>query len=781
MNALSILFAAVMLGPWRTYEVYQPTIERHFVLDAYAQELKYNHDSTIAWFKDRWICCWNANQPPVEGKPGQLNYMSTSPEGKTWSPALPAFSSEKRCVNPVPCPTGTQWQPNFVIVNDVLWAVWCQNSRDKHKGCYVSRLKEPDGKWVNRLLLWDGNPKPEIGGKRWRLFPTQNPIQLRSGRVLAPLTMTGPMAADAPSGLSKAWWGHEKRNTVLYTDDAGATWHVSPGTILPGKSWAQWEPTVWELPDGTVMMLARNNDHRDPALGGPRPAEALTWSLSRDGGATWTPHEYVPLETVCSRMHVLPAGGNRWMMTHNDWPAGTFVQDRLNLALFFTRGPGIDFVAGPGYTAHEPVVCYPQMWVRGNKVLISYSQGPQIRSIKVAHISPLPDPTRYYLFPRSNIPDSPAPDRVGKAYCFNGHQSLTTREPVDPGDNGFSAGAWVRATNGGALLDTRVPKPRGGFVWALRGGDHGLHPFVFLYTPEINIMPSLTVPPNEWVYVGITVDKQEGWIDFYVNGKSERVRPKTPPSHPLKGTTGRIGAKRPEHSKISGLHGELRVLSLYANARWGKAEHHGLHNQYAAELGRPLLDAARKPDGTPALLCDPPDTDGIQRNFIVPEGEIDRIEVAKDDGLQVLRFTGQTSAGVDLDENDRQRGDRVDFAFRFRIEEGEEHVLCTVGDAVHPARLIARGNELILRAGGQDAACGRITPEGWAHVEITTVGDKTSARMKDGQWATVTHRPLSTWLYLGQGYRQKDAGGGGRFIVDVASVRSRVVRAKSTE
>jgi len=26
-------------------------------------------------------------------------------------------------------------------------------------------------------------------GKRWRLFPTQNPIQLRSGRVLAPVTM----------------------------------------------------------------------------------------------------------------------------------------------------------------------------------------------------------------------------------------------------------------------------------------------------------------------------------------------------------------------------------------------------------------------------------------------------------------------------------------------------------------------------------------------------------------------------------------------------------------
>jgi len=383
--------------PWRGYEVYQPRVERYYVVDVDAQELKYNHDSSTAWFRGRWFCLWNAHQKPAEGTPGQLNYMSVSADGRTWSPPEPAFASERHSANPVPCPKGTQWQPNLIVIGEELWAVWSQNSKDEHNGCYVSRLREPDGKWENRRLEWDGRPDPEVDGKRWRLFPTQNPVRLRSGRILAPVTMIGPMAADAPP-MIKSWWATEKRDSVIYSDDAGKTWNASAGAVQPKRTWAQWEPTVWELPDGTVMMLARNNDFRGRQEEGPRPAEMLLWSKSADGGATWTPHEYVPLETVASRMHVLPAGGDRYMMVHNDWPAGRFCSDRNNLALFFTRGPGFAFTAGPGLTGAEPVACYPQMFIRDNAVSISYSQGMHYRSIKVVHVSPLPDPNRYYLF-----------------------------------------------------------------------------------------------------------------------------------------------------------------------------------------------------------------------------------------------------------------------------------------------------------------------------------------------------------------------------------------------
>lgn len=777
------MFSALLLcaaglaapGPWRTYEVYQPRIERHFVVNADTGELKYNHDSSIAWFRDRWFCIWNANQPPAEGKPGQLNYISTSRDGRTWTPPEPAFSSEARSANPIPCPTGFQWQPNLIVVRDELWAVWSQNSKDEHFGCYVSRLSHPDGRWRNRLLKWDGNVRPEVDGKRWRLFPSQNPIRLRSGRILAPVTMIGPPAADAPP-LEKAWLMNEKRNSVLYTDDEGETWHISPGAVHPARTWAQWEPTVWELRDGSVMMFARNNDFRGRAEDGPRPAEMLMWSRSTDGGATWTPHEYVPLETVCSRMHVLPAGGDRFAMVHSDWPADKFVSDRQNIALFFTRGAGIDFVAGPGLTGYEPVVAYPQMCIRGDTMLVSYSQGNQPRSIKVAHVSPLPDPDRYYLFPRTNLPPPAAPERIGDAYRFFGGQHIATRAVIDPGEEAFSIGAWVWPRGGGVLLDTRRSNPNAGFVCGVRGGEHWLRPFIYLATPEHNIAPSIEFTPGQWNYVGFTVDNRAGSIVFHINAQSERVPFTAPAGQPLRGTTGHIGAKRFEGSRLTGLIGELRALALYRSTVFGVAEHNWLHNAFAASLDRPTRAPAAPPKGKPIVWLDPAGEPAFDRDFVLPQDDPGGVTVVEADGRQAVRFSGEASAGVDLDQNDRRRGDRVELTFRFRIESGDDHVLCTVGDANEPARLVAKSGELWLKAGDEQRSCGRLRTGDWNLVELLTQGEQTSARLNDGSRTRVQHEPVATWLYLGQGYRTGAIPGESRFLVDVPSVRSRVTQ-----
>ena len=109
---------------------------------------------------------------------------------------------------------------------------------------------------------------------------------------------------------------------------------------MVGKEWAVWEPTVWECPDGMVRMLARNNNWGPLNKGGDPTTRMLLSSMSRDRGATWSAHEYVPIETIASRMHVLPIGGGGFAMVHNDWPKGRFVSDRQNMALFFNRGGG---------------------------------------------------------------------------------------------------------------------------------------------------------------------------------------------------------------------------------------------------------------------------------------------------------------------------------------------------------------------------------------------------------------------------------------------------------
>ncbi len=771
MSHLVTLTCATLLatGPWRSYEVYQPEIERHFVVNTHAQSLKYNHDSSIAWFEDRWFCLWNANEPPNEGKPGQLNYVSTSRDGEHWASPLAVFATEECSVNPIPCPKGTQWQPNLIVVDGELWAVWSQNSRDEHTGCYVSKLSDPDGKWRNERLLWDGNDRPEIDGQRWRLFPTQNPCRLRSGRVLAPVTMMGAQAADAPAGLSNAWWGTEKRDSVLYTDD-GHTWHVSHGAVQPERTWAQWEPTVWQLPDGTVMMFARNNDHRARQDEGPGPAEMLLWSKSSDDGETWTPHEYVPLETVASRMHVIPVGGERFMMVHNDWPAGEFVSDRLNLALFFTRGAGIDFVAGPGLTADELVVAYPQMWVLDGRLAVSYSQGRQFRSVKVAFVEPLPDPNRFYLFPRTNTPTGPVPTKVNGTLAFNGAQHLATRDPIHLSQDGFSLGAWVRSEGGGTLLDNRSTQPAGGIVWGIRG----LEPYVYLGTVEHNVQSSLTVDSSGWTYTGVSIDNLRGKATFFVGTKSQTVKFTAPSPRPFQGGTAFVGHKRLETSRVAPFSGQIRRMAVYGNTRLNPSEHAWLINESAEEFGQPKQPEASRPEDSPILWLDPADESLLADAFDMPAVYEPAAEVAIVDGREVLRIRGDASAGVDLDPNNRRRGDRVEIEFRFHVENGDRQVLTTVGDANQPARVVVEQGTVSLRSAEETVRLGTVSVDEWSTLRLETSGNVTRAWLNDSRSATVEHHPVATWLYLGEGYPDHGTPTESSVVIDIGSVRSRV-------
>lgn len=770
MAALSIPLAVLLTtaGPWRTYEVYQPAIERHFVLEAPTSRLKYNHDSTLAWYGDRWYCLWNANEIAAEGKPGQLNYQATSLDGRTWSAPIPAFSSEEACTNPVPCPSGTQWQPTFLLAGTELWAMWCQNSRDEFNGTYLSRLRAPGGRWENRRLTWDGNPEPEVDGKRWRLFPTQNMVRLRCGRVLAPVTMIGPQATDLPTNLERGFWGNEKRNSVLYSDDDGATWRVSPGTAQPGRSWAQWEPTVWELPDGTVRMFARNNDPRSLAEGGPRPTEMLLEAHSHDGGATWTTSVPVPLETVCSRMHVIPAGGDRYLMTHNDWPAGRFVADRRNLALFSVRGSGTNFVAGPGFTDQELCVCYPHLWLHDNAAWVSYSQGTGVRSIKVARISPLPNPYQYYLFPRSNFEPAGDPQPVSGALAFRGHQRLETRCIPDPGAEGFSFAAWVRADAGGVLWDNRPPDSGSGFVVALTNSLAGLRPLIFLGTPERNLIAGdIKLATGTWAYVGVTVDVRRGTAAFWCDGQTETLK-FTPPVHSLCGASAYIGDKRFAASSLPGLNGDLRALRLYAGPVINPAHHAWLRRQWSGTSS----GEAEEPSEAPLVSVDAADLTALARDFLPCPPPTDEVRVEDTAGGAVLCLRGETSAGVDLDENLRQRGDVVELELMFRPVNAARTVLCTVGNGNDPARVVLSEGRATLRTNRGVVDCGALRMDAWNRLRLTSHGTQTTAQINDGVLQTVEHHPQDTWLYLGEGYRTGKPAGEVRILVP--SVRSRV-------
>ena len=758
-------------APWRNYAVYQPRIERAVVVDATAQPLRYNHDSSVAWFGDRWFCVWNANAIPMEGAPGQLNYVNISRDGLTWSAPSPAFSDSACCANPVPCPKGTQWQPNLLVVGNRLWCLWSQNSKDEHNGCYLSVLASPDGLWTNRLLTWSGKSEPVIDGKPFRLFPTQNPVRLSTGRVLAPVTMMGPVSTSAPAGKS-GWQWLEKRNSVLSTDDEGATWQVSPGTTLPGLDWRQWEPTVFEQPDGSVLMFARNNliPSLEPAE--ITPEQTLTWSISHDGGTTWSPHAYVPLQTVVSRMHVLrQPHSDRFLMIHNDWLTGTFGADRRNLALFVNRGGGIDFTAGIGLSAHEPEVAYPQMDLHGDALLFCYSQGPcGLRDIRAVRVSPLPDPKRLYLYPRANLPAAPQCVITNEALVLSGGYSLTFR---GTGSTGVSPApsmhrqdacapsnsapvvspdrvhldAEVNPDDDGVLFDNRGSA--GGFVWGISGVC-----FVHLGEPAKNIRSTLPVPRGRWSRVGVAIDYPKGHVTFNVGDRTERLTFK-PGRRTLTGTSATLFGPNLKASSLTAFEGAIRSLTLDVTNR--------------------LFDAS-DPAAFDRTFCVRKDSAGSPHTRSAEEAlqVAASVQTIDHEGLTLLRFSGDASAGVELEANERKTGDAVELEFSFRLTRGATGTLCTAGDAVESARVSVRDTRITLDTLRGSYACGSAAPGAWQRLSLFTQGRLTRVTLDANPPAEALHTPQATWLYLGEGYSSRASDSDASFDIDVSSVRTRV-------
>lgn len=312
------------------YEVYTPTIIQAVVVSDQTSDLRYNHDCSDVLFGGEWITVWNGNQNPDEARPGQLNYMATSNDRVRWSAPVVAFSGPA-AINPVFCnATCMQWQPNLVLLDTdggtILGCAWSQghHSTDAEQTFWsvLDRSPQLGGRWTNRQLLFDGHANKYVGGTRWLIYPTQNPVVLRSGRLLVPVTME---ASDPMQRLA----------AVLISDDTGKTFVLGNGTGQVGGWEGQWETTVWEPTDSAnsthVWMFDRNNS----AAAALPPDQRMLYAKSTDGGVSFTTLQAVHAETVVSRMLVTALSGDLFMLVQNDWKtAVNWQHDRVNAAMW---------------------------------------------------------------------------------------------------------------------------------------------------------------------------------------------------------------------------------------------------------------------------------------------------------------------------------------------------------------------------------------------------------------------------------------------------------------
>ena len=70
---------------------------------------------------------------------------------------------------------------------------------------------------------------------------------------------------------------------------------------------------------------------------------------------------------------------------------------------------------------------------------------------------------------------------------------------------------------------------------------------------------------------------------------------------------------------------------------------------------------------------------------------------------------------------------------------------------------------------------GAVSVGGWSTTGLETGADATRAWVDDEKPVTIEHPAVASWLYLGDGYPNRGTPPKSSFLIDVESVRSRVV------
>jgi predicted neuraminidase len=125
-------------------------------------------------------------------------------------------------------------------------------------------------------------------------FTRTHPLQLPSGRILA------PMYSDGFSfGI------------MAISDDGGFTWNASEPIVGYGCI----QPSVVRKNDGTLVAYLRDN--------GPPPKRAHI-SFSNDDGVTWTPARDTDIPNPGSSLEAIRLRNGNWIMVYNDLERGRY-------------------------------------------------------------------------------------------------------------------------------------------------------------------------------------------------------------------------------------------------------------------------------------------------------------------------------------------------------------------------------------------------------------------------------------------------------------------------
>lgn len=766
----------LIVKPPTQYQIYEPTVTNRFILNSASSGFQYNHDASLAYYGGTWFAQWNANTNQNESNPGQVNLQSTSTDFVTWTTPVAAFVDSSSSSNPVTYSYSSdiQWQPGMINVGSELWSIWSQQlplTYPTGQRIYFSRLTSPSGKWANTLLSLNYTEN----GMTFYGFPTQNPIQLQSGRVIAPLVwMATNQVSPLPSGWTSAdnFFVIQKRAGVIYSDDSGTTWKIGGTTTLPGYNHVTWEPIVYQHPDGSIRMYCRNLDYKNFGY-----SQYLLTAAGFSDGAVFGPLQIVSVDITSSRFGSVAQSGKypRQIGFANDWKGGGFVNDRYNGALNFSRYGMEDFVFGPSFSGSETVVAYPQAVVNSTTdIRVIYSQGSVPRSIKSAVISPAPDPEKLYLLPRRNDYVNPqVAFRSGPpAYFEHGTQSSMYSVGSTASwtsTNQFSAGMWLFRTNNASSETYFDFRSLVGFQGAVFASLSGV-PFLSVYsgtTPQNVSFSSLSIPTNQWVYLGLSYDGAGGSAVAYVVNASGTATTQTQSlSAPngLQGSVLAVGLAQ-SGSSLARYSGAVRHVFIINNKVASADEQRYIHGLDQSALGASDWSGTESNPGTASFDYWAASSDAGSNNSAwlalwsatgnSVRGNAYSSTVGSD---QVLTVTGTGSAGVELFPF--TPGQQLVFGTEVLLTNktsGYDQVVATIGGKSNRIDILSR-NANPTRIEAFHAETGAYYDLGayvsGAYIPLTLVFDGSFAfvSINNGTEVQIPVSFKSPRLYLGTGY-----------------------------
>lgn len=230
---------------------YAPGLETFTVFAPTDDTDKFSNGAALTEFKGNLYCMWQSSKKDEDAADTWVAYARSEDGGKTWSaPMVLAESLEN----------GYRSSGGWIATDDLLVGFLnCWPTGLSPKGGYTQYVKSTDGlTWTApaEVTMKDGSPLNAIF--------EQDPHKVEGGRIIN--------AAHFQPGL---------KVYPIYTDDPTGTTGWVKADFTPtdnGDQSRELEPSLYQKPDGTVVMIFRDQKSTYYKMG----------AESADNGATWS-------------------------------------------------------------------------------------------------------------------------------------------------------------------------------------------------------------------------------------------------------------------------------------------------------------------------------------------------------------------------------------------------------------------------------------------------------------------------------------------------------------